>query len=205
MRPVMKKRKRLIWLGLSILAAAVAFVCWSRHRLSELLKTMPVEGAAEVLIGALSPQVLAPDLVGNANSSAPLIDQYRENPAAARQRYLLVTTWVHAREMFNVLGKSSFSAMTMVNSTLLSSVPPEDRLDGWGNPYCVLSDREWIAFLSSGGNGSLSCEQLLVTAKQAGTQNRDDSRLHKKGDLLVVVYKRERKGPAGSAPLQGAS
>ena len=42
-----------------------------------------------------------------------------------------------------------------------------------GNPYCVLAGSRRITFLSSGGNGVLSCEDERHAAEQAESKARD--------------------------------
>lgn len=190
----MTRRTRLVFWVVTIIALVAGFLYWQMSRLSRGLRTMPMRGATEVLVGSLSAKVLAPDLVRDV--SRPLLDQYRDDPALAHQQYILVMTWLHASKIFKSTGINPRSEGLMMSSSSLTSVPQEDRVDGWGNPYCILADSRRMTFLSSGGNGTLSCADLGHTAEQAASRA-TDSRLTRDGDVLVAVY--ERKG-AESGP-----
>jgi hypothetical protein len=192
----MKKRTRLIcWIVIAI-AAIAGIVCWQMYSLGKGLRTMQVDAAREVLVGALSAEVLAPGVDGNAPSSPePLLEQYRKNPTLTHQRYLLVMTWVHASQIFKAVGNNPPSEGVMVSSASVTNVPPEDRVDGWGNPYCLLAESKQMTFLSSAGNGVLDCEKLRKSAQQAALRA-TDSRLTKEGNLLVTVYERPRDASA---------
>jgi hypothetical protein len=77
----------------------------------------------------------------------------------------------------------------MLSSSSLTGVPQEDRVDGWGNPYCILADSRRMTFLSSGGNSTLRCADLGHIAEQAASRA-TDSRLTREGNILVAVYER---------------
>jgi hypothetical protein len=132
---------------------------------------------------------------GAPHESEPLLEQYRTNPTLTHQRYLLVMTWMHAGQMFRAVGDNPPSEGVMVNSASVMNVPPEDRVDGWGNPYCVLAESKRVTFLSSGGKGVLNCEMLQQTAQLAASKA-TDSRLTKEGEFLVAVYERATGGSA---------
>jgi len=186
----MKRRARLsLWILIAV-AAIAGLVYWQMHKLGEGLKTMQMDGAREVLVGTLSAQVLAPGVDGNAaNASGPLLEQYRKDPAVTHQRYLLVMTWIHASHIFKAIENNPLSEEVTASSASLTNVPLEDRVDGWGNPYCFLAESKRMTFLSSGGNGVLNCEKLRQTAHEAASKA-TDSRLTKEGHLLVAVYER---------------
>ena len=151
-----------------------------------------MDDTTELLVGTLSTQVLAPGVDGTVSQSIarePLLDQYRKNPEAIRQRYRLVMTWVHASKIFKAIGQNLTFKDEMVSSASLSNIPVADRADGWGNPYCIFADTDQMVFLSSGGDTALNCESLRQTAKHAASTSRD-SRLTKDGEILVAVYKR---------------
>ena len=188
----MKRSTSLIcWIVVAITVMA-GFVYWQNSKLGRAIRTMPAEPASEVLVGALSGQVLSPSLSGNApNDQGTVLDEYRKNPALTHQRYLLVLTWTHAGQMFEAI-KDNPTEGVMVTSASLTNVPAKDRVDGWGNPYCFLTESKRITFMSSGGNGVLNCEDLRQTAQQAASKA-TDSRLFKEGNLLVAVYGRVRE------------
>ena len=150
-----------------------------------------MRGATEVLVGSLSAKVLAPDLAHDV--SKPVLDQYRNDPGLAHHQYILVMTWLHASKMFKSADINPQAEGVMISSASLTDVPQEDRVDGWGNPYCVLAGSRRITFLSSGGNGVLSCEDERQAAEQAASKA-SDSRLTKEGALLVAVYERVKTG-----------
>jgi hypothetical protein len=97
--------------------------------------------------------------------------------------------------MFIALNNNPPSEGVMLSSASLIDVPAENHVDGWGNPYCLLSVSKQMTFLSSGGNGVLKCEELRKTALLAASKA-TDSRLTKEGNLLVTVYERARVGSA---------
>ncbi|MGA9669719.1 MAG: hypothetical protein WBQ94_10940 [Terracidiphilus sp.] len=189
----MRRRAQFIWMILVPLAVALgAVVYWQWSKFSMGLKTVPMDGTTELLVGALSTQVLAPGVDGAVSQSSarePLLDQYRKNPEAIRQRYRLVMTWVHASEIFKAIGQNPSFKDEIVSSASLSNIPAADSADGWGNPYCIFADADQMTFLSSGGDAALSCGSLRQTAKHAASTSKD-SRLSKDGNLLVAVYRR---------------
>ena len=158
---------------------------------------MPMSGATEVLVGSLSAKVLAPDLIRDV--SRPVLDQYRNDPALAHQQYVLVMTWLHASKIFKSATINPQTEEVMISSASLADVPQEDRVDGWGNPYCVLAGSRRMTFLSSGGNGVLTCKNERHSAEQAASKA-SDSRLTKEGDLLVAVYERAKAGRPDTSP-----
>jgi hypothetical protein len=187
----MKRRARLIsWILVGI-ASIVGIIWWQNYELGKGLRTMRMDRAGEVLTAALSTQVLATGADGSdLNATGPLLEQYRKDPTLTHKRYLLVTTWVHASQMFKAIDNSPLSEGAIVSSESVGSVPPEDRVDGWGNPYCLLVGPKRVTFLSGGGGG-LKCDNLRSIAEQAASRA-TDSRLSKEGDFLVAVYERTR-------------
>lgn len=190
----MRRRAQFIGMILVPLALALGAVAyWQWSKLSMGLRKMPMDGTTELLVGALSTQVLAPGVDGAVSQSSarePLLDQYRKDPELIRQRYRLVMTWVHASKIFKAIGQNPPFHGEMVSSTSLSSLPVADRTDGWGNPYCVFTGTDQMTFLSGGGNAALNCESLRRTAERVASVS-TDSRLTKNGNLLVIVYKRQ--------------
>jgi hypothetical protein len=185
-----RRARSVLWI-VTIIALVAGFLYWQMSRLSRGLRTMPMRGATEVLVGSLSAKVLAPDLAQDV--SKPVLDQYRNDPGLAHQQYILVMTWLHASKIFKSAAINTQVEGVMISSVSLTDVPQEDRVDGWGNPYCVLAGSRRITFLSSGGNGVLSCEDEWHAAEQAASKARD-SRLTKEGALLAAVYERGKAG-----------
>lgn len=193
----MTSRARVIWLVVVFLAALVGIAYWQMARLSKGLRTMPAGNAGEILVGALSARMLAPGVDGTrqmALTTEPLLDQYQKNPKLAHQRYLLVVTWVHASQIFKTIDRNLPPEGEMLNSSTVPEIPQEERVDGWGKPYCILAGADRMTFLSGGGNVALNCESLRQTAIQTASQS-TDSRLTRNGALLVAVYKRGEKIP----------
>ena len=184
----MTRRARLVFWIVTIIVLVAGFLYWQMSRLSRGLRTMPMQEATEVLVGSLSAKVLAPDLVRD--QSKPLLDQYRSDPTLAHQQYVLVMTWLHASKIFKSTGINPRSEGLMLSSSSLAGVPQEDRVDGWGNPYCILADSKRMTFLSSGGNSALRCADLGHVAERAASRA-TDSRLTREGDVLVAVYERK--------------
>ena len=170
-------------IGVSI----AGLVYWGLSKVGEGLRTLPLGGTRETLVGALSARVLNPSINGNAMfGQEALLDQFKKNPTLVHQRYVLVVTWINAGKIFKAVSNSLPSEETVVNSATITNVLPEDRVDGWGNPYCLFSNSERVTFLSSWGKGVLKCESLRDAAEQAGVRA-NDSRLNKQGDLLGVL------------------
>jgi hypothetical protein len=176
-----KKARLACWIAAIGLASVMGFVYWEISRLSIALRTLPLGGPSERLARNLSDQFLGASLKGNAPNGP--------------QRYILVKTWTHATKMFIALNNNPPPEGVMLSSTSLIDVPAENRVDGWGNPYCLLAVSKEMTFLSSGGNGVLNCEELRKTAMLAASKA-TDSRLTKEGNLLVTVYQRARAGLA---------
>lgn len=188
----MRRRTKFILGSVFLLIVLGTGAYWQMSKLTTGLRTMPMDTTTELLVGTLSNQVLAPGVDGAVSLSSeqePLLDQYRKNPDLARLRYRLVITWMHASQIFKAIGHNPPSEGKMISSVSISSVPLEERVDGWGRPYCILADARNLTLLSGGGNDALNCDALQETAEQAAARA-TDSRLTKDGRVLVVVYKR---------------
>lgn len=193
----MTKKTRLIYWIVILLAIVAGIVWWQYAKLGRGIRTMPAGDAGEILVGALSGRVLSPGIDGaqpTEQGRKPLLDQYRENPNLAHQRYLLVMTWIHASQMFKAIGSDPRYQGQMMNSSAVEGIPQKERVDGWGQPFCIFAGTDRMTFLSGGGNVALNCESLRQTATQAASESRD-SRLTKDGELLVAVYKQGEKIP----------
>ena len=94
----MKKRTRItLWIVIAVLIVA-GFVWWQLWQLGRGLRTFHAENTQDVLLSAMSAEVLAPN-VGNRQQPAgsePLLDQYRKNSELSHQRSLLVITWANS-------------------------------------------------------------------------------------------------------------
>lgn len=125
----MTKRTRLICWIVILFALVGGIVWWQLAKLSKGLRTMPVRGAGEVLVGALSSKVLAPGVDGNpslAQGTEPILDQYREKPELSHQRYLLVMTWVGAQAgPVSPRGRPTQSLRTSYHSIHSARVAPK--------------------------------------------------------------------------------
>jgi hypothetical protein len=215
----MKKAMRLIFWMTIVIALTVSFVYAGMSGLSLALRTFPVGNAQETsshdremsglsralktlpvensqvasALDALSAQVLDASLRKNSPTPEGMASgQLVQNPAFVYQRQSLVTTWIHATRMFMSLHKDPPQEGAMLSSASLTSVSPEDRVDGWGNPYCIGVQSKHMIFLSSGGKGMLVCERLVQTALLAASKA-TNSRLAKDGDVLIAVYNQARQ------------
>lgn len=176
--------------GVAIVVALVmGLVYWQNFRLSRVLSTVPADAARELMVSSLASQVLTSGVDDSARDfPQPLLDQYQMDPALTRRRYLLVVTWLHARNMFKNHVEDQLPEGAIVSSSSFADVHSEDALDGWGSPFCVASYLGRTVFLSSGGNGVLDCgEDTRQNAKRAAS-NFTDSRITKVGKTLAVVY-----------------
>jgi hypothetical protein len=187
----MKKKTRIIlWIVIAILILA-AFVWWQMWQLGRGLRTVHADNAQEVLLSAMSPEVLAPDVDGGdqqSRASRPLLDQYRKDPNLTHQRYLLVMTWVHASQIYKATDWSAFDGK-MLGSDTLTNVPSDSRVDGWNNPFCMWVGQKQVVFISSGGNGVPDCNVVQQIAGEAVAASHD-AKLTRAGNLLVTVQSR---------------
>jgi hypothetical protein len=197
----MKETTRVaLWMVIGLLIVA-GFVWWQMWQLGRGLRTIHVDNAQEVLLSAMSAEVLAPDVWGNGQqpgTSGPLLDQYRKDPALTRQRYLLVMTWVHASQIYKATDWSA-SDGKMLGSDTLTNIPSESRVDGWHNPFCMWVEQKKVAFISSGGNGAPDCSVLRQAAERVVAASHD-ARLTRAGNLLVTVQ--SRSGDATALAVQ---
>jgi len=173
-------RKRRPLVRLIILSAIVALgivvfvvVQWQLAKLSSEIRTMPVEGAQDVLLSAYADVVLDQSVLGQLRNdnpkSEPILDEYTHNPGAIKQRAVLVRTWLNAGLLVKDLGNHGLQEHQIVSSNFLPQVSVDHRSDGWRNPYCVLSYNGKIAVLSGGEKGPLKCDGLAGTAQRLTT------------------------------------
>jgi hypothetical protein len=159
-RNKMKRTRRLVsWISIAI-ALVAGFVYWEISSLSAALRTMPVGGAKGALVVAtLSAQVLGTGL------NEPLSEQLLTSPAYTHQRSDLVATWIHASKIFKSLRNRPPPDGVMLSSASLTNLPVENRVDAWGNPYCLITEPKQMIFLSSAGKGVLNCEEMRQAAQ----------------------------------------
>jgi hypothetical protein len=194
-----KKLRIVLWIVIAILIVA-GFVWWQMWQLGRGLRTTHAENAQEVLLSAMSSEVLAPGVVGNrqqAGASGPLLDQYTKDPNLTHQQYLLVMTWLHASQLFKATDWSALEGK-LLGSDTLTNVPSESRADGWHSPFCIWVEQKQVAFISGGGNGTPDCSVLQQTAGEAVATSRD-ARLSRVGNLLVTVQSRSGGATAHEA------
>src|ERR1700733_3651040 len=187
----MKKTTRVVlWIVIGLLIIA-GFIWWQMWQLGRGLRTIHADNAQEVLLSAMSAEVLAPDVGGDRqqpNTSGPLLDQYRKDPNLTHQRYLLVMTWVHASQIHKTTDWSASNGK-MLGSDTLTNVPSESRVDGWHNPFCISVGQKQVVFISSGGNGTPNCNLLQHTAGEAAAGSHD-AKLTRAGNLFITVQSR---------------
>jgi hypothetical protein len=170
----MKQRRRHIVLGAFIVIALglVAFAArWQLTKLNSSIRTMPVEGAQDVVLSAMADVVLDQSVLGqtggNNHQSGPILDQYANDPSAVKERAILVTTWLNASLLVKDLrDQGGLPQNQMVSSTYLTRLPLNHKSDGWRNPYCVFSYNGKVAVLSGGEKGALKCDGLAGTAEK---------------------------------------
>jgi hypothetical protein len=146
---------------------------WQLAKLSSAIRTMPVEGAQDVLRSAAADVVLNQSVFGQLRNdnpkSEPILDEYTHNPGAIKERAVLVKTWLNASLLVKDLGSHGLRENQIVSSNYLLQVSVDHRTDGWRNPYCVLSYNGRIAVLSGGEQGALKCDELAGTAQRLTT------------------------------------
>lgn len=74
-----------------------------------------------------------------------------------------------------------------VSSALLGGVPPEHRVDGFDNAFCIFEDSRTVIVMSSGGKGALSCDQLNETARQIGRNISSQKIVKVRYNLFTIV------------------
>jgi hypothetical protein len=146
---------------------------WQRAKLSSAIRTMPVEGALDVVLSAYADVVLDQSVLGQMRNdnpkSEPILDEYTHNPGAIKERAVLVKTWLNAGLLVKDLGNHGLQEDQIVSSNYLPQVSVDHRSDGWRNPFCVLSHNGKLAVLSGGENGPLKCDGLAGTAQRLTT------------------------------------
>ena len=192
-----RKMRIVLWVVIAVLIIA-GFVWWQMWQLGRGLRTIHAENAQEVLFSAMSSQVLAPDVAGSgqqAGASLPLLDQ---DTNITHQRYLLVTTWLHASQIYKTTDWSAFDGK-MLDSSTMADIPSEARVDGWRSPFCIWVGRKQVALMSSDGKGFPDCRALRQTAERAMASSHD-ARLTRVEGLLVTVQ--SRSGDATALAVQ---
>lgn len=187
----MRKRKWVVvfsvLFGLVLLGAG--FVEWQLAQLSKAIRTLPVGGAQNVAISAMGDIVLDPSVFGpseGADNAAPVLEQYKNNPARVKNRAILTMTWYHASLMAKDLARTGIPSERMFSSAELPQVSPDHRNDGWNNPYCVLAHDGSVVMMSSGGKGAMNCTTLTQEAKTVASQ-RPNARLRRLSNGVLVT------------------
>jgi hypothetical protein len=187
----MRKRKWLVVFSvlLGVVLLGAGFIEWQLAQLGNAIRTLPVGGAQNVALSAMGDIVLDPSVFGpseRAENAAPVLEQYKNNPARVKNRAILTMTWFHASLMAKDLAKTAIPSGRMFSSAELVQVSPDHRNDGWNNPYCVLADDGSVVMMSSGGKGAMNCATLTQAAKTVASQ-RPDARLRRLTNGVLVT------------------
>ena len=192
----MRRGQRLGIAAAIVFVLVVGVVYWQWMQFSRGLESVPTDTGREILLSAWSAEVLAPDVDTGAKQPRRIValaDQFLEDPDLVHWRYLLVTTWLHATQLVNILSVGHLPEDKMISSDSLTAVPAASRVDGWRAPYCVLVEAKQMVVISSGGRGPLDCSGLLLDAQRAGLSVHDP-RLTRSGNVLVTVQPRLESG-----------
>jgi hypothetical protein len=187
----MNKHLRIFLWVLALIVIIAGFFLWQRQQLGKSLRTVHAENAEDMLMSGMSSVVLAPDLGSGQQAiiSEALLSQYQKDPNLIHQKFLLVTTWLHASQIQKATNWSSYRRM--LDSETLSNIPESLRVDGWNNPFCIWVEPKQVVFISSGGKGTLECKALTKIASQSAISSHD-ARLRRTADVLVTVQPRFR-------------
>ena len=164
-----------LWIRLAVAAIVVA-ACgigiWRWYTTGlEQLSSMPVGNAETVTLGAMGDLVLDKSVLEERQSdqSKAILDQYRENPSAFDEKARFVRTWMRASSLIKGMSSSPITPGRVISSSTLSQASTDDRVDAWGNSFCLYSNGARTVALSSGGGGQLSCDSLGAVAKRLTT------------------------------------
>jgi hypothetical protein len=187
----MRKRKWLVVFSFlfALVLLAVGFVEWQLAQLGKAIRTLPVGGAQNVALSAMGDIVLDPSVFDPSErmeNAAPVLEQYKNNPARVENRAILTMTWLHASLMAKDLARSGIPSGHMFSSVELPQVPLDHRSDGWNNPYCVLVDNGSVVMMSSGGKGAMNCATLTQAARAVASE-RPNARLRRLSSGVLVT------------------
>ncbi len=189
----MKRHRILIILGslVAIFFVGAAFLYWQVSRLKFSFSDEQIEEAQTLAVGAMSNVALDRSVLGDSFSteeaSKPVLAQYKDNPALFKQRVMFTRTWLIAGRLVRDLNESGSFPQTIISSSDLAEVTPNNRVDAWNNPYCVLVKNGAVVVMSSGDKSPLQCKSLQVTAEDLSTST-DSARLKRlPNDVLVTV------------------
>ena len=181
-----------LWIIVALLLIA-CFAWWQMSQLGRGLRTIHAATSEEVLSNAISAEVLASKLRGgdgqSSAASKSLLDQYMEDPRSIHQRYLMITTWLHASQIITSIHDWSTFEGKMIDSEMLTNLSSDTRVDGWGVPFCIWVGQKQLVFISSGGTRVPPCGVLEQTARKAATSSKD-SKLTTIENLLITVQNR---------------
>ena len=102
----------------------------------------------------------------------------------------LFTTYQKATEVVRAIDSSTRKILPKPSSEL-STISINDRLDGWGNPFCVVEIRGRIAALSGGPgqHGKLNCADLRLDYARVGDEPSGRLYRYPSGELVFISVK----------------
>lgn len=137
--------------------------------LGEALFTGAAPGHPMVVQGTGMKALLAP-------SKEPprpgLIQAYEQNPRKFQRYAKLFETYLNALKLGQRVRQQKDQYQLPVASSNLR-VPPDQKLDAWGHPYCISNVGESIAVVSGGpGASSFSCAQQRTSSREIAAASR---------------------------------
>ena len=189
----MKRRKILIALcsAFALVVVGGFFFYWQLSRMKFSLSNDQIELGKTLTLGAMSNVALDRSVLGDSSSpkeaGKPLLAQYKDNPELFRMRETFTMTWLIAGRLAQDLTQSNTFPTVITSSSDLTQVAPNNRIDAWKNPYCVLVDNGAIVVMSSGDKGPLPCKPLQAIAEELSISTSSAQLKRLSNDVLVTV------------------
>ena len=174
--------KRVV--GAALLVVAIGAVLLS-YQITHLRIEIPegqVADAEVALKGSLGQALFAGRGGGSSSDHEGLIDAYQKNPREFARYARMYDTAMNAKKVALLVVRLPESQLPPDSSLL--SMDPKERVDAWGNPFCLLSTKGKLAVVS-GGPAKIRCDALPLTPEQIGDSTR--TIFSGPSDVVVVI------------------
>jgi len=123
-----------------------------------------------------------------------LLDEYRKDPQKFHRFAQVFDTWVNAQKVAtastkgvpNTISESSLSAVGVI---------PNEKLDAWKHPFCLVRGADRIVMISGGPNlaGPINCREIRMSKAQISATELSSAEQRPDGSLVFTFPRENRK------------
>lgn len=123
-----------------------------------------------------------------------LIDEYQKNPEKFHRYAQVFDTWVNAQKVAMASTKGEPSAFSESSLSAVGIIPDE-KLDAWKHPLCVIRGVDRIVIVSGGPEaaGSMDCRLIRMSKAQISATALSSTKQRPDGSLVFTFSREDLK------------